>query len=178
VLTTVGNALVSAPKKNNMRSTAAAFSIAMLLSACDMSGPAKVSGLDPETCVRQYFELFGRHDWIAMSSLYSDTAEFLDPSLGTLPVRMSRADVVAKYSELQAAIPDVHDSVVRVIVGDPNHVTVEFVSTGSAPDGSRFTLPIIALFTFNDGHIASDHTYYHEECPPAKLDSTIAGTRP
>jgi len=37
---------------------------------------------------------------------------------------------------------------------------VEFVASGTAPDGSPFELPIAAIFTIENGVITHDFTYY------------------
>ncbi|WP_262892331.1 hypothetical protein ACN9ML_07985 [Dyadobacter endophyticus] len=37
---------------------------------------------------------------------------------------------------------------------------VEFISTGTAPDKSKFTLPICTIFTIENGNITQDFTYY------------------
>ena len=37
---------------------------------------------------------------------------------------------------------------------------VEFVSTGTAPDGTKFELPIVSIFTIEEGMITKDWTYY------------------
>ena len=37
---------------------------------------------------------------------------------------------------------------------------VEFISTGTAEDGSQFELPICTIFTIENGKITKDFTYY------------------
>lgn len=41
-----------------------------------------------------------------------------------------------------------------------NHIIVEFVSSGTAPDNSKFELPICTIFTIENGLITKDFTYY------------------
>jgi len=40
------------------------------------------------------------------------------------------------------------------------HVIVEFISTGTAPDNSKFELPICTIFTIENKKITKDFTYY------------------
>jgi ketosteroid isomerase-like protein len=108
----------------------------------------------------QMFEHFNKHDWAKMTALYSDPAEFKDPSLGTEIVKMTREETAKKYTELQGIFADVHDQVLAVYPSGDKHVVVEFVSTGTAPDGTKFKLPICTVFTIENGLITKDFTYY------------------
>lgn len=108
---------------------------------------------------KKLFELFNKHDWEAMAKLYADPATFLDPSFGIKEVSKTRAETVAKYKGMQETFPDLHDEVVAIYPSGDN-ITVEFVATGTAPDGTKFTMPIITVFTFKDGLIVRDATYY------------------
>jgi ketosteroid isomerase-like protein len=110
------------------------------------------------------FEAFNRHDWQAMAGLYADTASFLDPSFGMEYVRKTRTETAAKYAELQALFPDIHDEVVGMYASG-DKVTVEFVSTGKANDTLAFKLPIVTVLTFKDDLIVKDATYYDLENP-------------
>lgn len=112
-----------------------------------------------ETVVRSMFEAFNRHDWKAMAEHYADSALFLDPSYGISFVTKSRSEIVSKYTEFAGVFPDLHDDVKNVYVSG-SVVTVEFVSTGTAPDGTRFELPIACILTLKDGKIIRDATYY------------------
>ena len=109
------------------------------------------------------FGAFNRHDWEAMASHYSDSALFLDPSFGTDYVRQTRTEMVIKYKEMHAMFPDLHDDVVTLVTSG-NRVAVEFVATGTQPDGATFRLPISAMFTIENGKIVRDATYYNN-CP-------------
>ncbi|GAB3819887.1 nuclear transport factor 2 family protein [Pontibacter rugosus] len=110
--------------------------------------------------VNQYFEHFNNHNWEQMAAVYTETAEFKDPSLGQGIVTQSREQIVQKYSELNEVFPDLNDKVVQVYPSGENHVIVEFVSSGTAPDGSQFELPICTIFTIENGKITKDFTYY------------------
>jgi ketosteroid isomerase-like protein len=106
------------------------------------------------------FDAFNRHDWKAMSELYSEDAIFLDPSLGMAEVAQSRDSIASKYLVLENFMPDIFDSLVFLGPCDTNKILVEFVSKGTLPDGTAFRLPIMSLLTFKNGLIVSDHTYY------------------
>lgn len=113
-----------------------------------------------EILVKQYFDHFNKHDWQQMAAMYSDTAEFKDPSLGEGIVDQTHEQIIKKYSELQQMIPDVRDSIVAVYPSGEKHTIVEFISTGTAPDKSKFALPICTIFTIENGKITQDFTYY------------------
>lgn len=110
--------------------------------------------------VRTYFDTFNRHDWNALATMYSPRAAFKDPSLGTGIVKQSREEFVKKYTELSETFPDLKDTVVSIYPSGANTVIVEFVSSGTAPDGSHFELPICTIFEIENGQITKDFTYY------------------
>lgn len=112
-----------------------------------------------EATARALFEAFNRHDWAAMAEYYREPAQFLDPSYGLSYVSKTRKETADKYAEMTKTFRDLHDEVVGVYASG-DKVTVEFVSTGTAPDSSKFTLPIISVLTFKDGLIVKDATYY------------------
>ena len=122
--------------------------------------------------INQYFEHFNNHEWEQMASMYADPAEFKDPSFGTESIRQTRVETVAKYSELNAIFSDLHDRVVLIYPSGNDHVIVEFISTGTAPDGSSFELPICSILTIQNGNIIKDYTYYdnfeEEEMEPGQ----------
>jgi ketosteroid isomerase-like protein len=95
-----------------------------------------------------------------MAEMYTDTAEFKDPSLGQGIVKQSRQQIIEKYTELSKMFPDVHDEVVKVYPSGESHIIVEFISSGTAPDNSKFELPICTIFTIEDRKITKDFTYY------------------
>jgi ketosteroid isomerase-like protein len=115
---------------------------------------------DNEKLIKQYFDHFNNHDWVKMASLYADPADFRDPSLGQEIVKQTRAQTVKKYEELSAAFKDIRDSITAIYPSGEKHIIVEFVSSGTAPDGSKFTLPICTIFTIENGLITKDYTYY------------------
>jgi len=113
-----------------------------------------------EEIIKQYFEHFNAHDWSKMADMYSATAEFKDPSLGPGLVKQTRAQVIKKYGELSQQFADVKDKVIAVYPSGDEHIIVEFISSGTAPDQSKFKLPICTIFTIKKGLITQDFTYY------------------
>ena len=120
----------------------------------------KVNSDVNEKLVEQYFEHFNKHNWTAMAEMYSDVAEFKDPSLGQGIVKQSREQIIKKYSELSQTFPDVADKVVNIYPAGEKHIVVEFLSTGTAPDSSKFELPICTIFKIEGGLITQDFTYF------------------
>lgn len=108
---------------------------------------------------KKLFEAFNRHDWKAMANLYSDSTLFLDPSFGKIAVPKTRQETIAKYAEMQSLFPDIHDEVLNIYSAS-EVVTVEFISTGTMPDGTKFSLPIVSILTIRNGLIVKDATYY------------------
>ncbi len=126
--------------------------------------PPREKHSDPREVVSGMFEAFNKHQWEDMANHYADSASFLDPAFGKTYVVQSREDIVKKYSGFQQAFPDIHDEVTDMYVSG-NTVTVEFISTGNAGDGTSFTLPIVSILTIDNGLIVKDATYYDVENP-------------
>lgn len=112
--------------------------------------------------VRSMFDVFNKHDWKAMADHYIDSASFLDPSFGKEYVIKRKTDIVYKYSEMNAICRDIHDEIVDLYPSG-DKVIVEFISTGTLPDGSKFSLPISSILTVKEGKIIKDATYYDQE---------------
>ena len=110
--------------------------------------------------VKQYFTHFNEHEWDKMASLYTENAEFKDPSLGPGIVIQTRDQIIEKYSGQNEVFPDIRDEIVQVYPSGDKHVIVEFFSKGTAPDVSEFELPIATIFTIENGRISKDFTYY------------------
>lgn len=110
--------------------------------------------------VKTYFELFNKHQWNELSKLYIKDAEFKDPSLGQGIVKQTRDQFIVKYSELNAIFPDLRDDIVQIYPSGEKHVIVEFISTGTAEDNSKFELPICTIFTIENGQIIKDYSYF------------------
>ena len=110
--------------------------------------------------VQTYFKHFNNHDWESMANMYTNPAMFKDPALGTETVQQTHEDIIAKYSELNVIFSDIKDEVVQVYTSGKDHVIVECISTGTAPDGTAFMLPICTIFKIKDNKITHDFTYY------------------
>ena len=145
--------------------------LSLFIAACNPTPPgvpenaasrnaAQETKMDHQAFVTKYFDTFNKHDWTALSQMYAENAQFKDPSLGPNVVTQSRDAFVKKYTELSETFSDVKDEVVSIYPSGDNHVVVEFVSSGTAPDGSKFELPICTIFTIENGLITKDYTYY------------------
>lgn len=143
-----------------MRKILSVIFILTTITACNNLKTNSMGSTDNEKVVQKYFEFFNSHDWTKMASLYSETADFKDPSLGQGIVKQTRQQIKDKYSELNQAFPDLHDRVIQIYPSGDKFIIVEFVSTGTAPDGSKFELPICTIFTIENGVITKDFTYY------------------
>jgi len=109
---------------------------------------------------KSVFEHFNKHEWEKMAGLYTDPAEFKDPSFGKEIVWQTHEQIAKKYGEMGEIFPDIHDDVVAIYPSWEKHVIVEFISSGTAPDGTKWTLPICTIFTIEDGIITKDFSYY------------------
>ncbi|PZU85869.1 MAG: nuclear transport factor 2 family protein [Chryseobacterium sp.] len=138
------------------------ISLSLLISffvvSCSKSSCQK--NTENEQLVKQYFELFNAHKWKELSELYIDNTEFKDPSFGTGIVKQSKQDFIKKYSELNRIFPDLKDEIKQIYVSGEKNIIVEFLSTGTAPENSKFELPICTIFTIENGKITKDFTYY------------------
>lgn len=133
--------------------------IPAILTLFSCNQPKENSG-ENEKLVKQYFEYFNKHDWHKMAAMYSDTAAFKDPSLGQGIEKQTKAQIIKKYGELSQIFPDVKDEIISVYPSGDKHIIVEFVSTGTAPDSSKFELPICTIFKIENGLITQDFTYF------------------
>lgn len=132
--------------------------VLFLFSAC--KGPGDSPGDANLEIVRKTFEAFNDHDWSLMTSYYTDTAYFLDPSLGKDYVTQTRQQSIKKYTNLQNFAPDIYDSIVGMYASG-NKVTVEFISTGTS-SGQKWHLPLCSILTVEGGKVVRDATYYDQ----------------
>lgn len=116
-----------------------------------------------QAIVKKLYEHFNKHEWQKMANLYGEVTDFKDPSFGTEITKQTRQQTVQKYSEMEKMFPDIKDEVVQIYDSGNNVVVVEFVSTGTAPDGSKFKMPICSIYTIENGKIAKDFTYYDNQ---------------
>ena len=110
--------------------------------------------------VQEYFRYFNNHDWEKMADMYTEEAKLKDPSFGIGIVKQTRQQTIQKYAELEEVFPDLHDEVIQIYHSGEQHVIVEFISTGTALDGTAFALPVCTIFTIENGQITQDFTYY------------------
>lgn len=111
---------------------------------------------------RKSFDAFNRHDWLEQASYFSDSCRYLDPSYGTEWVVKSRKEKITKYSSMEMTSPDIRDDITDIF-GAGNKVVIQFVSSGTAQTEQgpySWSLPIVVVFTFKDGLIVEDATYY------------------
>lgn len=137
----------------------------VVFSLCFLLSDGKVSALTNSkeknaTIAKRVFEYFNQHEWEKMAALYADPAEFLDPAFGQKAVKQTRQQTVKKYKEMESMSKDIRDDVVQLYAAGDKTVIVEFVSSGTAPDGTKWSLPICTIFTIENGLITKDHTYY------------------
>ena len=134
--------------------------VTILLLSCTNQKAKNVSPTENEKLIKQYFEYFNKHDWKKMSEMYVPVSDFKDPSLGQGIVKQSRKQILEKYSALNELFPDLKDKIISIYPSGDKNVIVEFISSGTAPDGSKFQLPICTIFTIENGKITKDFTYY------------------
>lgn len=135
------------------------FAIFAFISCSNQNNKSRAT-TDNEILVKQYFEYFNNHEWTKMANMYAEISEFKDPSLGQGIVKQTRQQIIDKYSELSKVFPDLHDQVIQIYPSGDKHIIVEFVSSGTAPDSSKFELPICTILTIENGVITKDFTYF------------------
>lgn len=130
------------------------------LIACNNKKQKTMTKSENEKLVKQYFEHFNKHEWTKMANMYAEISDFKDPSLGEGIVKQTRQQIIDKYSELNKIFPDLHDQVIQTYSSGDKHIIVEFVSTGTAPDNSKFELQICTILTIENGIITKDFSYF------------------
>jgi ketosteroid isomerase-like protein len=132
----------------------------IFLISCNQKTEKIIDYSGNEKFIKTYFETFNKHDWKASANMYIDVAEFKDPSLGKGIVTQTRQQTIDKYTELNKIFPDLTDKVIAIYPSAKNHIVVEFISSGTAPDNTKFELPICTIFTTENGKITKDFTYF------------------
>lgn len=130
------------------------------LISCNNQTSKNIVTSENEKIVRQYYEYFNHHDWVKMAGMYVEVSDFKDPSLGQGIVKQTRQQIIEKYTGLSDMFPDVNDNIIQIYPSGDKHIIVEFISTGTTPDGTKFKLPICTIFTIENGKITKDFTYY------------------
>jgi ketosteroid isomerase-like protein len=139
------------------------FSSILLASCKEQKQPATIPVINTsanEELVKQYFSYFNQHDFVKMAAMYTDTADFKDPTLGPGIVKQTREQTIKKYTALKDIFPDIKDEVLNIYPSREKNVIVEFVSKGKALDNTTFELPICTIFTIENGKITKDYTYF------------------
>jgi predicted SnoaL-like aldol condensation-catalyzing enzyme len=132
------------------------LAILFVLNACNNKQEEAAN----EKLVKQYFEYFNSHDWNEMATMYADTTDFKDPTLGLGIVKQTRKQTIEKYTELSKIFPNIKDEIIAMYPSGDKHIVVEFISSGMAPDSTAFQLPICTIFTIENGLITKDFTYF------------------
>ncbi|MBL7919104.1 MAG: nuclear transport factor 2 family protein [Bacteroidia bacterium] len=143
-----------------MKKIATLFLATFTIISCNNQNQKNLGNENNEKLVKQYFEYFNNHQWSKMADMYAETSEFKDPSLGQGIVKQTRQQIVDKYTELNKVFPNLHDKVIQTYPSGDKHIIVEFVSTGTASDNSKFELSICTILTIENGIITKDFTYY------------------
>lgn len=128
--------------------------------SCTNQKNQNMNTTDNEKLVKTYFDHFNKHEWEKLANMYVENCQFKDPSLGKGIVKQTRKEIVEKYSELNQIFPDLHDKVLQIYPSGEHHIIVEFVSSGTAADNSKFELPICTILTIEHGMITKDFTYF------------------
>jgi hypothetical protein len=110
--------------------------------------------------VQDVFRFFNDHNWEQMASLYANPSEFKDPVFGIETVMQTREEIIKKYRELNEMSPDIQDEILTIYPSGEKHVIVEFISSGTSSDGSKWKLPLVTIFTVENNLIVRDFTYY------------------
>lgn len=134
--------------------------IIIALASCKRNQQGEIVVKENEQLIKQYFDHFNKHQWQEMAEMYMDTSEFKDPSLGQGVVKQTRQQTIEKYTKLNDTFPDIHDEVIKIYYSENENIIVEFISSGTAHDNSKFELPICTIFKIEHGKIAQDFTYY------------------
>lgn len=138
------------------------FSSVMFVS-CNTHTAEDANVAKNQKLITRYYAHFNAHQWEDMANMYTKVSEFKDPSLGHGVIKQTRQQIIDKYTQLNQLFPNIKDEVVHMYPSGNNHLVVEFVSTGTAPDGTTFELPICTIFTIENGKIIKDFTYYDNE---------------
>ena len=134
--------------------------IVLISFSCNQQKPKIMETTANEKLVKQYFEYFNNHDWTKLANMYIEYAEFKDPSLGIGIIKQTKKQIIDKYAELNGIFPDLNDKIIQIYPSGEKHVVVEFISSGTSPDNSKFELPICTIFTIENGLITKDFTYF------------------
>ena len=137
------------------------IALLITLASCSSKDNSEMKTQEQNIAIaKQVFEYFNKHDWEKMANLYSDPFESKDPSFGQNIVKKTRLQTIEKYKKLEEMSSDIRDDIVQIYPSGDKHVIVEFISSGTAPDSTKWTLPICTIFTIENGQIIKDFNYY------------------
>jgi hypothetical protein len=139
------------------------FASSLLLLALSFKSPIEHSPEKNIALAKKSFAAFNTHNWSLHASFFSDSCKYLDPSYGNEYKIVSRKDKAAKYEAMQKTSPDIKDSI-TTIFGAGDKVVVQFISSGTAKTDKgdyKWSLPICCVFTYKNGIIIMDETYYN-----------------
>ena len=138
------------------------FAVALAAAA---SSPLSLAGEKENVAtVKALFAAFNAKDVEGMVRLYAPDAEYISPDVQ--PGTRGQDAIRKNYTALFRAIPDVHDTVLR-IVAQGDTVAVEFVARGTIlangdKPARKLDLPIASFLTFNEkGRIVRDAVYFN-----------------
>lgn len=134
--------------------------ICMMLLSCIQKADETRLADENVKLVKQYFDRFNAHDWQGLGDLYAGRVEIRDPADGGGRLVKTRKQLTDKYASMQDVFADIHDEIITIYPSGSHHVIVEFESTGTAPDSSKFRLPICTIFGIAERQIVKDYTYY------------------
>ena len=98
------------------------LAVIFVLASCNNQNQSKpMDTTQNEKVVKQYFEYFNSHNWKKMAEMYTETADFKDPSLGQGIVKQTRKQIQEKYAALNEVFPDLKDSIVQIYPSGEKH---------------------------------------------------------
>jgi len=122
---------------------------------------ADEDGAKTREVILAFFDAFNQHDVDAMIALYHPEAKVVTPEKPE--PRFGAHFMRENYTNLFNDLPDVHDTVTRLVV-DGEEAAVEFTASFSIPDGEggmvEAGLNIASFLKVVDGLIVEDITYY------------------
>ncbi|MCB0473686.1 MAG: nuclear transport factor 2 family protein [Flavobacteriaceae bacterium] len=130
--------------------------------SCRNKSNTEIANVNLELAERS-FAAFNAHNWEQHAQFFSDSCTYLDPSYGNEYVTKSRKEKIEKYRKMEMTSPDIKDDITSLFAVD-DKVVVQFISSGTAKMETRdymWSLPICCIFTFKDGIIIRDETYYN-----------------
>lgn len=126
--------------------------------ACTETATVPPDQTGPAGTVQRKFISFDDHDAATIQEIYAVDAVLHSPDY---PELKGNAGIADTYRQLFSAIPDAKDEVLSFdVIG--NKVYVQFALTGhfGGTAGKPIRVPIMSIYTVQDGHIVADTTYY------------------